>query len=95
MQKHLQEHFDLSGHTNFILDARVTSLKKQIPGTLLKEKIIGYIPFKLKHLWIFIWRCFLRLKKFSLCLWTRIYLEFGQNVYEHSVVGHDFCLNSS
>ena len=28
LQKHLHEHFDLSGHTNFMQDVRVTLLKK-------------------------------------------------------------------
>ena len=42
-------------HDN-IEDVTVTLLTKQIPETLLKEKIIGYIPLKLKRLWVLIWK---------------------------------------
>ena len=55
MQIHLYEHFDILGHANYLEDVTVTLIHKKILGTLLKEKIIGYIPLKLKHLWVLIW----------------------------------------
>ena len=51
MQKHLYEHFDFPGYTDFLEGVTVTLIDKTDPRNPTERgKIIGYVPFTL--IWV-------------------------------------------